>query len=163
MKHLLTLLAASLAVLLLQSTAPVKPSPEADATLAAAPAIIVHPGSKITTLSKAEIKDIFLGKTTTWKDGTPIVVLNLGDKDIHEAFTKEYTGKTASQYEKFWKKIVFTGKGKMPKSERNEKKMISSISKKAGAIGYVSDATSKDAAQMKGKDGSPLAIAVTVK
>ncbi len=50
----------------------------------------------------------------------------------------EYVKKSASSFKSFWKKLVFTGRGKMPKSVADDKAMVAYVASKPGAIGYVS-------------------------
>ena len=68
------------------------------------------------SISKESIKQIFLGKKTRWDGDTKIVFAVSSDKNTCIPFLKEYVGKTYSQYRNYWKKQVFTGKGRMPMS-----------------------------------------------
>jgi len=118
--------------------------------------LIAHPGVTAKNWSDSELSSILLGKTAKWKSGTKVVLFNLKDGDLHGSFSQRFTGKTASQYKIYWKKRVFTGKGKAPKTFRTESRMIDYVAKTPGAIGYISLATSKDPKVINGpKDGSP--------
>lgn len=91
------------------------------------------PESKIT---QKEIKSIFLGEQVKWKSGGDIrFVLLLGR--IHNSFLKEYIGITSAQYRNYWKKKVFTGQARSPKSFKNQEKLLDYITKTKGAIGYI--------------------------
>ncbi len=67
-------------------------------------------------LKKGEIKEIFLGDRVSWNNGQEIKFVVLKKSPTHTEFTKVYTKKSESQFLRFWKKQVFTGKGSMPKS-----------------------------------------------
>ncbi|MBN2064617.1 MAG: hypothetical protein JW745_07420, partial [Sedimentisphaerales bacterium] len=56
-----------------------------------------------------------------------------------------------SQFINSWKKLVFSGKSKMPKDFATEKEMVEYIAKTSGAIGYVHVNTSKDGSIMTEK------------
>lgn len=90
------------------------------------------------SLSKQEVGNIFQGKKTTWDDGSRIVFVVLKGSAAHDQFLKEYVGKTDSQFDTFWKKQMFTGKGTPPQSFDSDQAMIDFVARTAGAIGYVS-------------------------
>jgi len=56
----------------------------------------------------------------------------------HEAFVKQYLGKTDAALETYYRSLVFTGKGSMPKALASDAEVVSYVAKTKGAIGYVS-------------------------
>ena len=96
------------------------------------------------SLSSEDLRNIFLNKKTRWSDGKKIVFVTLRASDTHNAFLKQYIRRTVSQFRNFWKKQVFTGKGKMPVSFATEKEMVDFVSRTEGAIGYISAAPEND-------------------
>jgi len=100
--------------------------------------IICHPDVPENSLNKNDIKNIFLGKKTEWGDNKKIIFVVLKENETHETFLKEYVEKTSFQYLNYWKKQVFTGKGKPPKSFDTENELIDYVANTEGAIGYVS-------------------------
>jgi len=94
-------------------------------------------------LSKQDIRAIFLGKKSVVA-GDNVVIVTLDGGDVHKDFLKSLVGKTPSQFSSHWKRIVFTGKGKMPKSFKTEEELLAFLSNTKGGIGYVSSAVSKD-------------------
>jgi len=106
--------------------------------------IITNLNVKENKLTKKEVENIFLGKQTKWENGKKITFFTLKSSNTHKAFLKEYIGKTSSQYKTFWKKQIFTGKGKAPKSFTSEKDLINYISSTKGAVGYISNKTASD-------------------
>ena len=89
-------------------------------------------------LEKDDIRQIFMGKKTRWADGTKIMFVVFADKEAYVNFLKAYVGKTYSQYRNYWKKQVFTGKGRMPQSFENSDQLIRFVSGTAGAISFIS-------------------------
>lgn len=106
--------------------------------------IIASPDVPVESISASELQSIFLGKKTTWKNGSKIIFFTLKDGDIHTVFLKNYVEKTASQYKNFWQHLVFSGKAKMPESVDNERQMVARISDATNAIGYVSTGVKLD-------------------
>ncbi len=103
--------------------------------------IICHPAVSADTLSRTEVKKIFLGKKLVWDDGQEIRFVIMKKSDAHEIFVKTYTQKTPSQFRRYWKKLVFTGKGSAPKSFHTEAELIQYVAETASAIGYVASET----------------------
>jgi len=106
--------------------------------------VVANAGGSDDAVASSDIKNIYLGKKTKWSDGTKVVFVTLKSGDAHKAFLKQYVKKTPAQFKNYWGKLVFTGKGKAPKSFSSEEKMLAYISKTKGAVGYVSSST-KDA------------------
>ena len=100
--------------------------------------VIVNPSVSETTLSKKEVGNIYLGKKTSWSDGSKIIFVILPG-NAHASFLKSYVGKTEAQFKTFWKKQVFTGKGSPPKEFDSDQAMVEFVAQTAGAIGYVSE------------------------
>lgn len=99
--------------------------------------IICNESVTADTLSSRDIKNIFLGKNTRWEDGQKITFVMLTGDDTHDAFLKLYVGKTSSQFNTYWKKKAFTGKGRIPESFGTPEELIDYVMKTPGAIGYI--------------------------
>lgn len=104
-----------------------------------APDDIVVVGSADTpeNLTSEEVKQIFLGKKTRWADDSTLTFVILNEKDIYTAFLQQYLGKTYSQYRNYWKKQVFTGKGRMPKAFDSTDDMFAYLAENEGVISFV--------------------------
>jgi len=102
--------------------------------------IIANKNVSEDSISKVEVKNIFLGKTVKWADKSNIsfVILKNG---IHKDFLKEYIKRSSSQYKNYWKKMVFTGKGSQPRAFETEKELIQYVAETDGAVGYISKGT----------------------
>lgn len=100
--------------------------------------IITNENVPVSTLAAADLKQIFLGNKTTWDNGDKITFVVQDGSDTSDTFLKTYVQKSASQYDNYWKKQVFTGKGKAPKSFSSEQELIQFVSQTPGSIGYVS-------------------------
>ena len=103
--------------------------------------IIANKDVKDTAITKADLKEIFLGKKVQWKDNTKIRFAILKESDPHKTFLRTYINKSTQQYSNYWRKMVFTGKGRIPKSFATSSEMMKYVSSTNGAIGYVGSST----------------------
>ena len=88
------------------------------------------------SLKKEDIKRIFLGRKTRWVNDEKILFVVFAEKETYTTFLKEYVGKTVFQYKNYWKKQVFTGKGRMPKAFKTSDEVIKYVSSTEGAISF---------------------------
>jgi len=86
---------------------------------------------------KKTIKNIYLGKKTKWDNHQKIVFYTLNSENIHDAFSSQYMNKTSQQFNNYWKRQVFTGKGSIPKSTHSIDEMIEWVENTPGAIGFI--------------------------
>jgi len=100
--------------------------------------VIANPKVPVGSLTGDEVKDIFLAKKTQWDNGQKINFVTLKDCDTHRAFLKQYLQKSSSQFERYFRTLVFTGKGSIPKAFDTEEQLVHFVSSTDGAIGYVS-------------------------
>ena len=100
-----------------------------------------------TSLTAHEVQQIFLGKKTTWENGKKITFFTTNADETHTTFLKAYVGKSPSQFKTFWKKQVFTGKGKSPVSSADDQEMVGMVASTSGAIGYVAVGTDTSSAK----------------
>lgn len=98
---------------------------------------IAHPDVKAESISAAEAKAMLLGNQTSWSGGGNLKLAVLTSGPVHEAVLRVYTERSADQFEKYWKKLVFTGKGSMPEQAADEAALVAYVAKTPGALGYV--------------------------
>jgi ABC-type phosphate transport system substrate-binding protein len=110
----------------------------AGATVAADFTIIANKSTAASSIGKADLQSIFLGEKTRWDDGKPIKIVVLDEGEVHKAFLQQILGKTPSQFDSYWKRLVFTGKASVPKSFGDASKLIDFVAEQAGTVGYVS-------------------------
>jgi len=90
------------------------------------------------------LKKVYLGKTKKWSDGSKLVPVSLKKGEVHTTFLKTNVRKSLSQFNTYWKKKIFTGKGTPPKSFSTEAELIKFVKSTPGALGYVSSSTNPD-------------------
>jgi hypothetical protein len=100
--------------------------------------LIAHPGVPISQISASDLKGVFLVTKTSLPDGSRVepVLLRLGR--TLDDFAKAYVGKTANGLENYYRSLVFSGKGTMPRILRSDAEVLDYVRRTRGAIGYVS-------------------------
>jgi len=106
--------------------------------------VIANPGVGASSVSADEIKGVFLATKTSLSDGSHVVPVLEKGGPAHEAFLKEYLGKTDAALQTYYRSLVFTGKASMPKMLAADAEVVAYVAKTKGAIGYVSADTSAD-------------------
>ena len=135
-KRIRTLSIKPLALLLLVASL----VPFTSSTVVAAEYVVVaNKGVSAGSLSKSDLQSIFLGEKSKWDDGKPVKIAVLGNDAAAKAFLQKVVGKTPSQFENYWKKLVFTGKAAAPKSFDDSASLLQFVSGTSGAVGFVGD------------------------
>ncbi len=112
--------------------------------------IIANKNVPVDTLSKKDVKKIYLGTKTKWKDSSRIGFVILKSGPVHEEFIQTYFKRSSRQFSCYWKQMVFTGKGDFPKYFDTDEEVIKFLESSDGAIGYVSaDKVSDKVKQIK--------------
>jgi ABC-type phosphate transport system substrate-binding protein len=89
------------------------------------------------SISRSELRAVFLGRTRTWKDGTPTHLVLLEDSSpIHKKFCREVLGLFSHQLRSAWDRKVHSGTGQAPMTVGSLDEMLSIINKTPGAVGY---------------------------
>jgi hypothetical protein len=100
--------------------------------------VIANSSVTADSISPNELKGVFL-LTTTSLSGSGHVEPVLGKEGAtREAFLKSYLGKSDSALTIYYRSLVFTGKGSMPKALGSDAEVAAYVAKTKGAIGYVS-------------------------
>ena len=78
---------------------------------------VVSSKSPVITLSKNQLMDIFLGKRTSFPDGSSAVPIDQTEGSaVRDEFYSRIAGMSPAQVKAFWAKIIFTGRGQPPKT-----------------------------------------------
>lgn len=109
--------------------------------------VIVNKANSASSISSADLQNIYSGKKSTWADGKSIFA-SFNNGSAKDDFLKDGIKKTLPQYQTFWKKAVFTGTGTPPKELDNDAKVKDFVSSNPNAIGFIS-ASALDASVKK--------------
>jgi ABC-type phosphate transport system substrate-binding protein len=99
---------------------------------------VVSAKSPIISLSKNQIIDIFLGKTTRFPDGSSAVPIDQTEgSGARDEFYARFARMSAPQLKAFWSKIIFTGRGQPPRAAANGMEAKRLVIANPGAISYI--------------------------
>jgi ABC-type phosphate transport system substrate-binding protein len=99
---------------------------------------VVSSKSPITTLSKNQVMDIFLGKRTSFPDGSLAVPIDQTEgSTARDEFYNRTAGMSPAQVKAFWSKIIFTGRGQPPKTVTSSLEAKKLLIASPNAISYI--------------------------
>lgn len=103
--------------------------------------VIANSSVKSADVSKSDLKDVFTGASSSFKDGSHVTPVLLKSGAAHEDFLSSYVGKNDTAFRASWRSLVFSGQATMPKSLESEAAVVEYVAHNAGAVGYISKAT----------------------
>ena len=106
--------------------------------------VIANSSVRADTISADEIKRVFLEERRSLDDGTHVAPVLEKDGPVHEAFLRAYLGRTDDDLLTYYRALVFTGRGSMPKELDSDAEVVAYVIRTRGAIGYVSAETSTE-------------------
>jgi hypothetical protein len=99
--------------------------------------VIANPSVAASSVSADELKNVFLITKTSLSDGSHVEPVLEKSGPIHEAFIKQYLGKSDAALQTYYRSLVFTGKASMPKTLGADAEVVAYVAKTKGAVGYV--------------------------
>jgi ABC-type phosphate transport system substrate-binding protein len=101
---------------------------------------VVSAKSPIISLSKTQVADIFLGKSNRFPGGAQATPIDQPEaSSLREEFYDKVTGKSLAQLKAYWSKIIFTGRGRPPKTAPGSTEVKKLLAENVLAIGYIED------------------------
>lgn len=99
---------------------------------------VVSSKSPITSLSRNQVMDIFLGRRTRFPDGSSAVPIDqIEGSPIREEFYTRLAEMSPAQIKAFWSKVIFTGRGQPPITVATAAEAKKLLSTNPNAISYV--------------------------
>ena len=99
--------------------------------------IIVHPGGP-DTITRQQVRDIYLNRSSQMPDGQRAVAFELPPgNSIRDEFNELVIERSDAWMKSFWSRQVLTGKGHPPTEMSSASGMKSVVSSTLGAIGYL--------------------------
>ncbi|WP_316366122.1 hypothetical protein [Candidatus Thiodiazotropha sp. CDECU1] len=100
-------------------------------------AIVVPANSPINALSKKEVSNLFLSRTNRLANGKKANLIQIRDHRLRDTFYRLISSKTPTQLKSYWTMLIFSGKGKPPKSFSRKQDMFDYMKRHATAISYL--------------------------
>jgi hypothetical protein len=110
--------------------------------------LVANKGVKISEITNADLRAIFMGTRTRFADGSHAVPVTLKGGPVHEVFLRNHVGEGPEEFRAQWRKVVFTGQGAMPKAFDSESALIDYVANTPGAVGYVSRISSHEGVKL---------------
>jgi ABC-type phosphate transport system substrate-binding protein len=83
-------------------------------------------------ISKQELADLYLGRDAAW---TPVD--QSVDSNIYTDFYKKATGRDTAQVKAIWSRIIFTGRGLLPKQLHDSEAVKRAVAANPKVVGYI--------------------------
>lgn len=99
--------------------------------------VVVAQDSNVEILNEQHVENIFLARTSHFPNGEKAYPLELLDTQSRTDFYQSLSGKSLSQLNAYWTTLIFTGKGRPPKSFSLTKDIEGLLRKYPGAITYL--------------------------
>ena len=99
--------------------------------------VITHHDSKFNSISKVELRKLFLGKSKALPDGSKAKLFEPVEGESRSIFLKDVLRKNESRLSSYWSRMMFSGKGTPPKPVNTEAEIITLVAATKHAISYV--------------------------
>jgi len=103
--------------------------------------VIANSSVRVDAISAADLRRVFLEERIALADGSHVEPVLEKGGPVHVAFL-EYLGISEDDLQTYYRTLVFTGKGSMPKELGSDAEVVAYVARTRGAIGYVSSAAS---------------------
>lgn len=101
--------------------------------------VVVHPDNPTPGLTRLELSDLFLGKTSRWSHGAEVEVVELGlDSSPGLAFAHDIHDRSPDSLRSYRQRQVLTGRRLPPREVSSDREVLEFVRARPGAIGFVS-------------------------
>lgn len=102
--------------------------------------IVVARDNPLTSLDRAELVDIYLGRLSRFPNGGRAIPIDQREGTAaRDEFYSDYLGQSPAQIKAHWSKLIFTGRGQPPRSLPDGPAMVEFVAENPEAIGYVDE------------------------
>jgi hypothetical protein len=105
------------------------------ATAAQAQVAVVNVGVR-DAVDRDHLRNILLGRITTWADGSQVVLI-LSTDPASRAAIEDLTGRDLERLLRGWKRILFSGNGAMPITATSANEALEAAAQRPGAIAII--------------------------
>jgi ABC-type phosphate transport system substrate-binding protein len=103
--------------------------------------VVANPAVPIESISRTQLSDLFLKRSSTYPGGAAAVPVDLAEGNkTFEAFAKTVHNKPGAVIRAFWKKVSASGRDAPPPVRQTDEDVVAFVRNTPGAIGYVSPA-----------------------
>jgi ABC-type phosphate transport system substrate-binding protein len=114
--------------------------------------VVVHPDNPVDNLTLEELRRLYLGRSTTFRDGTSVVLLEL--PGLRRVFYKAALGMAEDRVRRHWVTIAFQGELAIPPREVSPAaELRREVAATRGAIGFLAFADADESVKVLTIDG----------
>ena len=100
--------------------------------------VIANSSVSASSITVDDLKEVYLQNKSALPDGSHVQPVLENGGPAHQAFLNECLAKSDSALQTYYRNLVFTGKGSMPKTVASDAEAVAYVAKTKGAIAYVS-------------------------
>lgn len=106
--------------------------------------LIANSSVQASSISAGDLKSVYLEEKSSLAGSGHVEPVLAKAGPAHEAFLKHVLGRTDSDLQMYYRSLVFTGRGSVPKTLDSDEAVVAYVAKTRGAIGYVSAGASAE-------------------
>jgi ABC-type phosphate transport system substrate-binding protein len=100
--------------------------------------IVVNASNPAGALSREEVADLFLKKSTAWPDGRHALPVDQPTSaDPRRAFSTEILRQNTNDVAAYWNRAIFSGRGTPPITKPTDAEVMAYLRANPNAVGYV--------------------------
>ena len=99
--------------------------------------VIANSSVSQSDVSRADLRDIFTGASSSLKGGATVTPVLLKDGAVNEEMLALYVGKSDSAFRASWRSLLFSGQAVLPRTLDTEAAVVDYVARTPGAIGYI--------------------------
>ena len=103
--------------------------------------VVMSSKSDVSSLSKAQVAQIFMAKTDALPNGRVAKPVDQAEGSaVRNEFYDKVADKSAAQMKAYWSQLTFTGKAQSPRKVSGDAAVKAALAENPAAVGYISDA-----------------------
>ncbi|MBB5059291.1 ABC-type phosphate transport system substrate-binding protein [Granulicella aggregans] len=110
--------------------------------------VIANASVRSSSASKADLREVFSGTSSTLRDGTRVVPVFHRPGPVQDEFVATYLGKSDAAFRAAWRSLVFSGQANMPRSLDSDSAVVAYVARTPGSIGYIESKSSHESVKV---------------
>ena len=100
--------------------------------------VIVNAASPVTTLSRKELSDLYLGRTRALGSMKQTIAIDQAtNSPVRAQFYQNLTGKNIAEINSYWARLLFAGQSSPPQTMPDSDTVLDVVRKNTTAVGYL--------------------------
>jgi ABC-type phosphate transport system substrate-binding protein len=100
--------------------------------------VIVAEDNPVSSLSRKQVVDLFMGRKAEFPDGKLSTPIDLAaGSPLRQRFYQSLTGKSEAQVDAYWAQLVFAGRMKPPPQLESAEAVLRAVRSDRSAIGFI--------------------------